>query len=252
VRRPIQGFTLIALLLPALGGAKEAAIRAACLSNQRQVGLAVPVYALDHDDVMPLLQVKDQTTHLPEVQTWHLLVAPYLGEEGTNHRRLSAAQRGCGKFEGTPYNFWPSGWPGQEPVENGKNLTKTGYGLNIIPMAPQDTRWMRDTGLCLANESPFRLQDIELAAGRSIIGESYELWIYAYASPLSGENGDGFKYFDDPANNFQHYWFADPQRHGEDAGNYTFFDGHAETLDKERIYWSIRDPPAAPGLLPVN
>src|SRR5947199_10465513 len=37
--------TLVAVLLPALGVAREAANRTACLSNLRQIGLAVQMYA---------------------------------------------------------------------------------------------------------------------------------------------------------------------------------------------------------------
>ncbi len=47
---------LAALLLPALTSAKSRALRAQCLSNQRQIGVALKVYAMDNADVMPLLQ----------------------------------------------------------------------------------------------------------------------------------------------------------------------------------------------------
>ncbi len=40
---------LIALLLPALGGAKESARRAMCLSNLKQLGIAFALYHEDHD-----------------------------------------------------------------------------------------------------------------------------------------------------------------------------------------------------------
>lgn len=45
---------LIAILLPALGKAREAAKGVQCLSNQRQLGLAFQMYAHDHDDFLPL------------------------------------------------------------------------------------------------------------------------------------------------------------------------------------------------------
>ena len=47
---------LAALLLPALTSVKSRVLRAQCLSNQRQIGVAVMVYAMDNADVMPLLQ----------------------------------------------------------------------------------------------------------------------------------------------------------------------------------------------------
>jgi len=46
---------LAALLLPALASAKARAWQAQCLSNQRQIGVALRVYALDYAEVMPLL-----------------------------------------------------------------------------------------------------------------------------------------------------------------------------------------------------
>ena len=44
---------LAALLLPSLAGAKQAGRRAVCLSNLRQVGLAIHAYAQDYDGSIP-------------------------------------------------------------------------------------------------------------------------------------------------------------------------------------------------------
>ena len=45
---------LIGLLLPALGAARATARRSVCLSNQRQLGLVLAVYAVDYRDRVPL------------------------------------------------------------------------------------------------------------------------------------------------------------------------------------------------------
>lgn len=64
--RPSRGFTLIelltviaviallsALLLPTLSKAKEAGKRAACLSNLRQIGIAIHAYSIENDNLIP-------------------------------------------------------------------------------------------------------------------------------------------------------------------------------------------------------
>lgn len=44
---------LISLLLPALGRAKEAANKTVCISNMRQLGVALNMYANDHKGMLP-------------------------------------------------------------------------------------------------------------------------------------------------------------------------------------------------------
>src|SRR5256886_4493359 len=44
---------LAALLLPALANAKEKASRTACVNNNKQVALAMHMYAMDNNDFMP-------------------------------------------------------------------------------------------------------------------------------------------------------------------------------------------------------
>ena len=44
---------LISILLPALGAGREAARKATCSSNVRQIGIAAAIYAADNKDVLP-------------------------------------------------------------------------------------------------------------------------------------------------------------------------------------------------------
>jgi prepilin-type N-terminal cleavage/methylation domain-containing protein/prepilin-type processing-associated H-X9-DG protein len=65
--KPVSGFTLIelltviaiigilaAILIPVVGSVREAAKRAACVSNLRQVGFACHIYAAENEDRLPL------------------------------------------------------------------------------------------------------------------------------------------------------------------------------------------------------
>jgi prepilin-type processing-associated H-X9-DG protein len=58
---------LAAILMPALGQARRVAWRAACANHQRQLGVAVAVYAADAADLMPVGH-----------QRWRSLLLPYL------------------------------------------------------------------------------------------------------------------------------------------------------------------------------
>ena len=65
---------LISILMPALNKARQSANAAACMSNQRQLVLAMIGYAHEHRGMtMPM-------DHTPG-QYWHHLLAPYLGDK---------------------------------------------------------------------------------------------------------------------------------------------------------------------------
>ena len=125
-RRP--GFTLIellvviaiigilaGLLLPTLGRAKEAGRSTACLSNLRQVGVALQLYTDDHQNRLPFMRDRSfDTNSLPDTNalgTIDVVLTNYLG----NGRVLKCPSDFRGLYEQTGSSYsWNSLLNGQD------------------------------------------------------------------------------------------------------------------------------------------
>ncbi|MCC6240199.1 MAG: DUF1559 domain-containing protein [Phycisphaerales bacterium] len=74
---------LISILLPALNKARQSAIKVACASNMRQIGLALRMYAQDNRDRFPprtVVQSEGPPTVLQYGSvSWPVQLAPYVG-----------------------------------------------------------------------------------------------------------------------------------------------------------------------------
>ena len=82
---------LIALLLPSLGKAKEAARRTRCAANLHQLGVAFHAYGADNDRYLPHMGLQ-QHGH-PHVGEWYMFYYPYL----SNNRLASRYPGDVGK-----------------------------------------------------------------------------------------------------------------------------------------------------------
>lgn len=76
---------LVGILLPALGAARKTAQRAVCLSNQRQIGVAMMTYATNNKGLLPYAYYHENGV---ETRWWHRLIldgaAVGSTEEGSN------------------------------------------------------------------------------------------------------------------------------------------------------------------------
>jgi len=117
---PIEAFTLVeilvviaiigilvALLLPALGRAKGKAHDINCVSNLRQLGIAISLYADEHDGKLPAAEQRptnpiDPANPLPRISD---VIAPQLGSSNSLVFRCPQDHLGYFEKEGSSYEW---------------------------------------------------------------------------------------------------------------------------------------------------
>jgi prepilin-type N-terminal cleavage/methylation domain-containing protein/prepilin-type processing-associated H-X9-DG protein len=117
---------LVALLLPAVAGAKRQASTLKCKSHLQQLGQAYMMYAIDYKGYWPISSVEDYDGLQPAY--WQNLIGKFVtrgkvGTSSTTDQEAEYARRsiiwGCTTFEG-----YFTGTIG------GVNRVQTGYGMN--------------------------------------------------------------------------------------------------------------------------
>jgi prepilin-type N-terminal cleavage/methylation domain-containing protein/prepilin-type processing-associated H-X9-DG protein len=113
---------LAAMLLPALASAKRRALNIKCVSNEKQIVLAMHMYADDFQDLAPYIQT-----------TWFRVIVPYMSSKSTNSASVQTLpQYMC------PQLF--ANYPTYDPVGNPNVIPNgLGYGINQHLCRPSDT-----------------------------------------------------------------------------------------------------------------
>src|SRR5256885_14885005 len=78
---------LVGILIPTLGKAREAAQRAACLSNLRELSNALRIYATENNDCCPIGGIAANPTNVsagfqPGMQVWVSTTVYWVGPSG--------------------------------------------------------------------------------------------------------------------------------------------------------------------------
>lgn len=212
---------LASLLLPALQRAREQALAAACLGNQRQVGLMFHFYEQESGGYLPPRRANPTSGQYPTVG-WKFLLDPGLTEVKTVFDTGNAAQRTyttpflCpgGKGHVNAGNPIPARFYGMNhDLLRTTSSTSTGFPTDLYdkPLSIRRLRWPGHTALLLETYIPSSSQ----TGGHTIIG-SYSVY----------KSGGGL------------YTVAsrgDVNRHGQ-SSNVLFIDGGARMRPLAELY----------------
>jgi prepilin-type processing-associated H-X9-DG protein len=210
---------LAAIILPALAGAKEKGRGLVCLSNLRQLGLAMQIYAADNDDQLPYNMGADGTRRTIQDRTYlnwvNNVMSWAVDSDNTNTFLLTAG--GLGVY--------------LNPVETVFRCPSD----QVLSPEQRDAGWdhrVRSVSMnaMLGNAAEF------LKAGVNTNNPGYEQFfrlsqvpdpdgIFAFLEEHPDSINDG--YF---INRFGSYEWNDlPASYHGPLGNFSFVDGHAES-----------------------
>jgi prepilin-type processing-associated H-X9-DG protein len=222
---------LVAILLPALARARESARAAACLSNERQINIAMNAYANDFRDYVAREGTAGTTPQTRRDRIpWPVAYRPYLDA------LVSSNPDPDDLFARAPYYRCPARGLSDQPVhyvDNGfaffpdgtvdqrgdgtgnENFRRGPMTLDVLPYSDR-MLYMAEVaadgdGSLLKGWKTFGVTDIDL-------GQCYDVWLPRHITP--GLRPDDYR--------------LGPDIHGKGA-NAMYLDGHGKLLAKETL-----------------
>lgn len=217
---------LISMLLPALGKAREAGRAAVCLSNQRQIGMALTYYAEAQKEYIP--RESGSCEAWPNHRTqplnppWPYVLRPYLDDQAGEKDQMVLAGGWRELYSLAPYYKDPSRPKDRHEVhyvDNGLSFSRPGVLNSIAKKATRMNRYPRPFDCiwlaCFADDP----QGIHSGAWYFAGQTNQQLGVYYDLHEASNVTGS------QPNNPITIQRIA-PKRHGN-GSNAVFLDGHA-------------------------
>ncbi|MEM6391735.1 MAG: DUF1559 domain-containing protein [Planctomycetota bacterium] len=238
---------LIALLLPALGAARETAKSAQCLSNQRQIGIAAIGYESDFNR----LAIGELFNTNPSIGTdWPILLSAYIGPGGDTYAdEIRSEAFLCPAVEidspnarnhyGVHPVLMPNITRGNDPMADSPGTSDPVPYQSDFLKAPSDTFLAADGAINTSQvgSAAFRYGGsswfVEPVAFTSQGTVNYSFWFTSYKRPYWTTRGVldesiGFGLNIDPAGiSGTPGWNQPRWRHTGDSANWLYADGHA-------------------------
>jgi prepilin-type processing-associated H-X9-DG protein len=198
---------LAAILFPVFARARENARRTSCLSNMKQIGIAIMQYTQEYDEKYPLLQSRVGLYNFE----WPKAIDPYLKSGNENYTAGSGGVFSCPSF----------------PTGMDNNLS---YAAHSSIMADKSYGPANVDSATLAQIS-VPAQTILLAErGRSMYSWA---WLQFDASRVPYQDGNDLQYDRDEPRNDVYAWpngAVMPRYRHLNTGNMLFTDGHAKGM----------------------
>jgi prepilin-type N-terminal cleavage/methylation domain-containing protein/prepilin-type processing-associated H-X9-DG protein len=225
-----RGFTLIellvviaiiailaAILFPVFAQARDKARQTACLSNHKQIGTAIMMYAQDYDETFVPMWSYATVNGKWKQELWPRLLMPYVKNKPVFKEPSNGSRTGmdADEFSGQANkSIAQNGWEGIF-VGMGRNACLPDFGFPMAQVsAPADSIAMSDTRLEYLKTPPNPLQD-------------HGYYLVFYKVPF----GDKLC----PKTQAASGNYALPTYWHSGGGNVTFFDGHAKWMREQAL-----------------
>lgn len=239
---------LMAILMPALGLARDQGRKVACANNLRSLALANGLYAANHDDWGVIC--RDPTRNSNSVWTANPAFRNYIGYEGSQKVSETSGVQTPKKYKcpSDRQKPWAHAWD----IENGNRQgTLVSYGFNFEDWYP--SRGSGSWSVATTLVSGHRMSTVKQPALKLHFNEAHDWW-----SRWQGANYvDGWDVWEQmgTVNEYKSTGVGGPTlyRHNERT-NLAFYDGHVENWRKDEL-WVPEDydqRPYEPGIWVVK
>jgi prepilin-type processing-associated H-X9-DG protein len=209
---------LASLLLPALARAKSRGQSTVCLNNLRQIGLALHLYALDHEDALPFNMGADGTRRTVAAGTFlnwvNNVMSWELDPDNTNTALLTAG--GLGPYLGGVVSVFKC------PSDNVVSEAQRQAGWKSRVRSVSMNAMLGDAGEFLTGAVNTNNPNYRQFFRMSEIPEPSRIFAFVEEHPDSINDGYFINKF------YSSEWLDLPASWHHDGANLSFADGHAE------------------------